>query len=514
MPDFRGGKRDDNGNLEESAVAAYRQRVKEAFEVKSTAAAASGQNQKRKAAPQLKEVYQANIHCGKALDWAIQKGFTENGLSAFEASGDRIGPLLPHQTRVLVPVTDLEHDDQLNLNGRTRRSVIVSKVDDHGTTEQRFEVPAHRFTEPMLIIDCDRGSSGWPFYVSLFVDQVGGLNGFACPSLAHRRNRAYKNAWHEAGVTSVSFDTTILYGIFRGPLKGYANYQNIWEGGNQYLRDDVDRTLFNFCYETLVRCRYDGQLPPSFGTQEHMEEMFERSKSLPKGNLLCSTMKASRWMEWSEKHRATHPVLGDLLMRCLQVGIYENFFDNIDDLPFRSPTVQRLLDALGGHHAATAADGHDDDHGDDAPQQPAPASGLASAASAPVVTGAAPPLRETVKGYNDDPSQKKKKSLKLALRILCSVMTRRISIGMEASLAPIEQEHRETISSMKSQWSVLNLLVDVYSQGKYLEYIVKVLGVLDNAEVMAKLEFILDARDLDEDSPEFVEDGTRFGGPC
>ena len=214
-----------------------------------------------------------------------------------------------------------------------------------------------------------------------------GLRGDVIPDLAHRRNNAYMNAWHLAGLTVIKFELGLIFNIFRGPFHGCANFGTLKEAGQELYRNfTAYHPFFNFCYETICKCKGDAVHPNRLGTESHMLEVW---RSLPDSKIWTtagSGCKLSRWMAWIQKARHILPYWGEILLVLLYLGMVEGFYDNVNELP----VVCSIVTTPSVEAAAGAAEG--------VPAAPS----CAVTSSAPVPMSSTAPLsKQAVKGPRD-----------------------------------------------------------------------------------------------------------------
>ena len=185
--------------------------------------------------------------------------------------------------------------------------------------------------------------------------------------------------------------------------------------------------------------------------------------------------------------KSIYEELGDIQLKLLHIGIFEGFCASVSDLPFQSKAVSEHIEKQAAAAAAQPAE--------------------LAVAVPPAVTGASPALREEVKRYDDVGEQaKQKKGWQLALRIVCSSLTRRLAVGMEWTLRHIETEHRLCQTEMKTAMGTFEKIVEGYAHRSYNTYVGQIFRELENIHLVTRMEFDLDPVDLDEDAVELIED--------
>jgi hypothetical protein len=309
-----------------------------------------------------------------------------------------------------------------------------------------------------------------------------GLRGDLVPDICHKRHRGSLGAWHDAGLDAVRVECGIIMNLFRGPFGKHANLQVLKGVARQfYASETANNIVYRSCYELIVRCQCEGKLPHDFGSNDHIEATW---RELPHSELFTTSgvmMKFSRWYSFTERARIIRRFVGEMFMILLVLGVMEKFYDHVSEIPF-----------FAHEYKPSFVLTIEDDAIDAEVAPPVGASAAASSSTAPIaVTGAPPPLRDGVAGTKDGTekfAKTHKRNLQLALRITGRSSTRRLLIAMETTSAPIERQHRLTMSIVKTQMAVREWVVSA-AQGDYVSYLSDVMALLTSKSFLEIMEF-------------------------
>lgn len=413
VPDFRSLETHADGSLTEQSLERFREKM-------TTAMEAPAQGSADKKPSTLKDKYMANRDNLSAFDHAIKLSVHKQGLKAFLP--ERYPEPVPEGgERFMVSVASLPEEVQEASPGREERSCVAQSGHE---AELECIWGVDRRT---LFLSCDRGSIGWPGKLYLFSRAVG-LRGDVILDISHRRNNGYLQAWHFSGLSLAKVELGIIFNLSRGPFHGCANFHSLRQTADQLFKSETwECPLFAHCYELIVKCKNRGRLPPEFGTSEHMQTVWA---DLPRSSLLSGTgtrMKLSRWMAWCQKVALTQPVLGELLLVLLYIGILEGWFTSVQDFARKAdlsepaPLPQPAHRALpsGSASASSRPDGGvgASSSSSSSALVQASSSGSASAAAPqqggglqPAIVGEAPPQRAHVHGDRDGLESARKSS--------------------------------------------------------------------------------------------------------
>lgn len=369
----------------------------------------------------------------------------------------------------------------------------------------------------LLFIHCDRGSIGWPGKAYLFSEAVG-LRGDVLPDLAHRRNNSYLNAWHKAGLSVSKVEIGLVFNMMRGPFQGCANFHTIKEAALQFYRSaSWDNPLFQICYEDIARDYSAGVLPVDFGTEAHMQSLWQK---LPTSALLAgagSKMKLSRWMSWSQRARHIQPHMGELFMILLYISQVEGWCGSLSELlgtPAAASDAEKHVASLGSGGAASSSSGAARSSSAAAAEAPAPAAASSSQAQLrapwlpPAAVGDQPPARAPVHGSRDGLEEARKKSkntMHLVLKILARGLGRRIMVMMRMMTDPIEQEHRMCMTMFKTQQSLVQKHISM-AAGGYTVHIEQIWSHMYCKKSLLELGFDMDTMRFDSEDLAAIED--------
>ena len=187
----------------------------------------------------------------------------------------------------------------------------------------------------MLILGSDRGSSGWLGFNFLFTPKVN-CRGHAIPDMMHRRNDGIHTAFQKSKCGSVEAEGVILFNFFKGAfLRG--SFIQRWKANTS------KNPMFRFCYQWIVAFGEKGVYPASYGSEDHMEEVWQ---SLPISTLWKSCgagLKLSRWMAWNVKERGSQIFFGEYMLAFLVLGLFEGFYQSLADLPSAASEIEAII---------------------------------------------------------------------------------------------------------------------------------------------------------------------------
>ena len=416
--------------------------------------------EKRVKPKSMRDAYLANKENVRALDHSLRT-LCENGLATFLP--DR--PLESHgkEEMYTVAMEELDEEERGPTTDRTLRVCTQNAT----TGETRLAI-INGERNPTLWIHCDRGSIGFPGKIRLFSPAVG-LVGDVIPDLSHRRNNGYLHAWHASGLSIMKIELGIIYNLRRGPFAGASNFHSLQGAAQQMYRSlEWNNVIFRFAYDRIAADRSYGKASAAIGSEEHMKELWHelREGGGIAGGVLGTHMKLSRWFSWNTRCRSLQPVMSELMMVLIFIGLVDGWFEHLEELPFVAPAEEI---------AAVVADGD-------------PAEG--EMILPPEVIGAAPAEKAAVHGDRDglESARKKTKNLKLALNVLLRPASTCIAIAMRVASDPIEEMHRMELTEIGTRVGLRRWALRAASGGFKLG-LSKVFGVLSDDGVLREVGF-------------------------
>ena len=480
LPDWRGPRTNGDGTLHDEALDALRVRTAKACNPSLVTA----EEKKRKTVPTLKQEYQANKHAILALENSMKSTLPDGALKHCVVE-DAPRALLPGEERYRVPINRVGDYVRRLSPDRVFRA-CVSRADGSGEYECDW---GHQ--RRMLVLDSDRGSSGWPGFNYLFSDKVD-CRGHAVPDIFHRRNDGVHTAFQKSKCGAVEAEGVILFNFFKGAFGLNSNFFILKGSFMQWWKSScMWDAMFRFCYPWIVAFKEKGVFPAAYGSEEHMLEVF---KSLPLSPLWSSTgtaLKLSRWMAWNVKERGNQVYFGEFMLAFLVLGLFEGFYQSLTDLPFAASELEDLILKGDGHcvpREEIAVEippmDVDDDGGEGGDGDAVPAARV--------------PVRAGDKDGSEVFCQRKKRNAQLCMQITTRPLTLRCMVAMRGLAEPIEFEHHDNMATVKDPVLIKPWVIDLAKKG-YNKYLFEVIKRFSDGDFLTECLFANTFEKDDED---------------
>ena len=436
---------------------AVRDRMQAIFEAKRAA--------KKKGFVNVKQRRLANKYHLLAMDHAIQNGLGMLGFLAFRAPR----PLLPlgaTERRYFVPMDSLPADLQQLAAGRTRRACIA----DSAPGTQRLEVC---WSEPRPSLHCvlDMGTIGWPSKFGLFHASKGQLRGWWEVDPPHRRHNNAKNALSQSGLTWAKLEVLLSTTVASGPFDGAAFF-GVIQGAATELFQEFDHTcaLFVHWYPRLSFQLHEGRVPLTYGTDEHMVEVWRMASEAWVLHRKGMKAKLGRWFQVFQRPREQEPCWAVMAMVLTYIGFVEGWFaDGLENASHDEAPAS-------GAQAASS-------------QQPGPGHPAAPQPQGGHVAPEGQAVQQTVAQSNQEVEQLRKGTknlMHLTLNIFSKDVLRSLWMLCDRVTSPIMEEHSATLVAHKTQagcmqWSIQAATAD------YEVYLLRSLHALCSRDVMVSV---------------------------
>jgi hypothetical protein len=410
------------------------------------------------------------------------------------------------EKRFFVDIADVPLEIQLLSPGRSRRACVLE-----AGSSPSLEVHWGG-SRKLLHLFLDQGSVGWPSKHFLFAHV--GLRGSYWRDPCHRTHNNVLRSWHQTCINFVKLEVNFLINLTRGPFSSAAFFGTLHQASRQYLEscDHTDK-LFQMLCPDIVRdqCGAD-ELPLDFGTQAHMQAVWE---ALPQARVLnCKggRSKFSRWFQFNQRAEQLKSDWSIMLLILIYIGLHEGWYHSYSDL-FRDPVVAEPVESSSMDlptSSSSAAPASSSGTLACRPKKGRPSKAdreAARAKAAPAVVGQPPPERSTVKGSNAEMEGMRRDtrgSLHVGCRILANPATKKLMIMMVHVSLPIHQAHSEGIVFRKTQMGGMQWHIDA-ALGAWGGPLVAVLKALSDPAVLKDIGF--ERRSLyAKDAPEARED--------
>ena len=217
--------------------------------------------------------YLANKWALQGMDLAL-RGMINIGLEAF--LDDRPPrKLLHHERRFFINVADAEAYLQNASFGRIERACIEDTLTGETWQETRPELRRR-----ILLHFLDMGSSAWQKEYALWCSPHSGLWGWMWPDDSHRRHNNFIDALTEAKLGWLRHEALVVSSSGTAPWGGCGHFGKIEDLYNELAANDGWRDEgFVAAYPQMVFDVYGGKAHAAAGTDQDVEEMFERMGS-------------------------------------------------------------------------------------------------------------------------------------------------------------------------------------------------------------------------------------------
>ena len=268
----------------------------------------------------------ANKHIVQALDHTLQMG-AELSLCVFRPAQDNV-VLGPDEEFYSVQMESLP--DALRQDGvRTTRVCVLNKTDG----VSRFAV---FWNSPRRTVHfhTDQGSIGAPAKLWLLLTKH--LRGWFWLDTSHRRHNGVTDTFAACGLSWVRREMGFLASVGTGPWLGAGHFGTMSEALREFTQNMTwQDPLFMELYPRIVASQCQGQLPLTYGTQAHMQEVFSSSGDSTVARNAGEKVKLGRWFRFSLRYRQLSPSLGVLLLALVYIGITRKWWKSVDDSPLR-----------------------------------------------------------------------------------------------------------------------------------------------------------------------------------
>ena len=124
------------------------------------------------------------------------------------------------------------------------------------------------------------------------------LHGWRWPDVINVKNNNCKNALIAANLTWARHEKSLPSSFKRGPFEGAAVFDTLSEAAATYFdTDDWTDDLHGAAYLLLAFQHCHGRLGPSYGTAEHMQNIFEKARAAPCFRNASSAVKPGRHVD-------------------------------------------------------------------------------------------------------------------------------------------------------------------------------------------------------------------------
>ena len=247
---------------------------------------------------------------------------------------------------------DLPRALQKRANGRKKRALLQTTL-PCGTSELHFEVDWAR-RGPVIHDHLDSGSIGMLSKHFLYTDVQ--LHGWRWPDVIHIKNKNCKNAIIAANLSWARHEKSLTSSFNRGPFEGAAFFATLSETAATYF-DTYDWTddLYGAAYPLLAIPALPRTMGPSYGTAEHMQDIFEKARAAPCFRKTGSAVKPGRYFDVWNHSAGEDDYNACYLLVLSYVGLYHGFFQTVADTPlFRNAlTLEGDGDACEDPHGST-----------------------------------------------------------------------------------------------------------------------------------------------------------------
>ncbi len=356
-----------------------------------------------------------------------------------------------------------------------------SCVRNRATGERRLEV-AWTAKRMLAVEAADNGSIGFGAHVYLY--GRGGCRGCWFPDPSHVRWDHFKNSVNASGLSESWQEMKVLVSLRKGPWQGAAHFATLRSAmeNAQAIGDYKTDNVFPLTYPYIVEDLSKGKTPPSFGTDEHMESVWE---TMPNAPLFCKTGtidKASRWFDLISNFDDIAPYCGMLLDTVLRIGIERNYYVDVSDTGLFSegivpqPTATHASLASAPSVAAGPSS-----------QQPATSSSSSSTPLVVAVTPAKPKTEKEAKAALDE-ERKTKNTIQVACNILCNrngMKPKRALLLFGRISRAAHREHSELCSTQKGcveWWSMM-------ASGSWQKTVLEYLNVVKDTSLLLEIGF-------------------------
>jgi hypothetical protein len=451
LPSWHGQSTTKKGKLTSSSLHLWKERVR------SFMMSQRGAGKQVIKTKTLKQKRLANACHMQALDHALQG--VGLSLASFQAKHP-LRPLKVGEKRYMLPVEKLPLNIQTLSPDRDARSCL-----EFADGSRRLEVAWGSKGRMVLQNFLDMGAVGWACKPTLFVQH--GIRGHWWLDPAHRRWDNCLNAIQNTGLNSLKLEKQVQMGFMGGPWCGAGFKQRMVEAAKEYYASETwECPIFQLCYPFICEDLYMGRPPLQVGTTEHMQEVWDALPSSPIWHADgISKVKQNRWFSIFTRYEAMCKYEGIMLNILMYICITEGQYDCIEATPLHSGSGSALPLAAAGP-AATSSCQTDAAHGR--------SSGSRS-------------VRDSGQEAMQVARQKHGSTMHLVADILADRQKTRLMTGMTLLVAPMREEHSETLVTQKTRKGNLQWHIDQAS-GNW-PYLERMVAVFYDRDVMARLGF-------------------------
>lgn len=142
----------------------------------------------------------------------------------------------------------------------------------------------------------------------------------------HRRHDNVLVSLNEAGLGWARQEVLISQSLSSAPFGGSAHFQVLKQSAMQFFASHDSRIeLFLAHYEKIAWHMHSGRLPPDYGSQEHVEEIYWRSQAAWPLWQKGVRSKAARWFQVFDRERESLDYWGVVEMILLFVGLTDGW---------------------------------------------------------------------------------------------------------------------------------------------------------------------------------------------
>ena len=404
----------------------------------------------------LVQAMQPNVEKIRSLDNALLRGTDASvkGLVHFKAESC-VGVLATGEERFTIATDGL--DEEISL-GRPYRSCI--RVLETNTS--RLEI---FWTEsrPSIWSWLDLGGIGWPTKQILYYRW--NIRGGECFDSPHRLVRIRANATNKNSLQFVTMEWAIVFQFLHGPFASEANYQMFKDAADELFKNfDFTYQLYREFYGWIVEDVYEGIIPPGFGSEEHMQAMWNTLPTRPIFKKMGELQKGNRWNSWDIKFRGMRKDTSVMGLVICHIEVVRGVVTDLQSVLF-----------FGGSDPTEADEMTD-------VQYVAPDGPCGSAA---------PPV--PVKASNHDVAslrRQTKGNAHLSLSVLTNRTSRRLAHVLHYAGEPLEYESRMGRTLLTTQTGCFDWIVNI-SCGGYSKMINDIWAVMRDRKMLRNMGFLV-----------------------
>ena len=358
----------------------------------------------------------ANMHYVKALDRTITLA-ANVGLDHF-APRSFPKALGPDEKRFFVADKVIQEMKGLEEHDPERERVCVK---DKVANSTRLELPgAADGKRPQLHINLDEGSIGFPTALWLYLSPV--IRGTFHPDPCHRVMNNLTNALKSAGLWIITLEVLVVMNLPTRPYNSDSEWQKLVGAASELHRcSGPDNEMFQCLYSAIVEEGERGPIAPTFGSVEHMQEVWDSVQHATFLKRKGKKVKLGRWMAWFDRFREFRTEWSTLYLQLLNMGMSLKWWPDLASSPLYRP-----IDNLPS---------------------------MEPAAMVGVVEGEAP-QKQPVKSSNKDPMKALRESCKNAAHMSCCILsstrTRRLANMIFILVEPLQLDFGCMIVSLKT----------------------------------------------------------------